>query len=120
MRPGVPWNVKGIEAEAREVAQQAARRAGVSLGEYLSGLILTDGRGAPGGGYPQPKQQGYVPGDGTYGPQLQPQFRPQAVAPSAPQAVAARYPQAAAPAYPEPYHAPQAFGPAAALAAAYA
>jgi localization factor PodJL len=124
MRPGVPWNVKGIEAEAREVAQQAARRAGVSLGEYLSGLILTDGRGAPGGGYPQPQQQGYVPGDGTYGPQLQPQFqpqfRPQAVAPSAPQAVAARYPQAAAPAYPEPHHAPQAFGPAAALAAAYA
>ena len=120
MRPGVPWNVKGIEAEAREVAQQAARRAGVSLGEYLSGLILTDGRGAPGGGYPQPQQQGYVPGDGTYGPQLQPQFRPQAVAPSAPQAVAARYPQGSAPAYPEPYHAPQAFGPAAALAAAYA
>jgi hypothetical protein len=70
MRPGVPWNVKGIEAEAREVAQQAARRAGVSLGEYLSGLILTEGRAAPGGAYPQ--QQG----DGTYGPQ--PQYRPPA------------------------------------------
>ena len=52
MRPGVPWNVKGIEAEAREVAQQAARRAGVSLGEWLSGLILTDGKGGQAGGYP--------------------------------------------------------------------
>lgn len=111
MRPGVPWNVKGIEAEAREVAQQAARRAGVSLGEYLSGLILTEGRAAPGGAYPQ--QQG----DGTYGPQ--PQYRPQPAPQSYAQQQGPRYPQAAGPSYPEPNYPPPSFGPAAALAAAY-
>lgn len=75
MRPGVPWNVKGIEAEARDMAQLAARRSGVSLGEYLSQLIMTEGRssGSVGHGYPQ---QQFVPGDGTYGPQPQPQFEP--------------------------------------------
>ncbi len=77
MRPGVPWNVKGIEAEAREAAQLAARRAGVSLGEYLTQLIMTEGR--PGGGssgYSQAYNQAYQPGDGTYGPQPNPQYQP--------------------------------------------
>lgn len=69
MRPGVPWNVKGIEADAREMAQLAARRAGVSLGDWLTQVIMTEGRGAP-------QQQHYVPGDGTYGPQPQPQYQP--------------------------------------------
>ncbi len=68
MRPGVPWNVKGIEADAREAAQLAARRAGVSLGEYLTQLILTEGRVPGGHGY-APQQ--FHPGDGTYGPQPQ-------------------------------------------------
>lgn len=102
MRPGVPWNVKGIEAEAREVAQQAARRAGVSLGEWLSGLILTDGKGGPAGGYPQSHtQQGFLPGDGTFGPQ--PQFQPQ------PQQLsqAQRYPQAVPQVVPQGYQQPQ-------------
>ena len=84
MRPGVPWNVKGIEAEAREMAQLAARRAGVSLGDYLTQLIMTEGRGAPvGHGYPQ---QQFQPGNGTYGPQPQPVYQP--AVPSL------RYPQA--------------------------
>ncbi len=101
MRPGVPWNVKGIEAEAREVAQQAARRAGVSLGEWLSGLILTDGKGGQPGGYPQShSQQGFVPGDGTYGPQPQFQQAPQ------PFSQAQRYPQAVPPAVPQGYQQP--------------
>jgi localization factor PodJL len=102
MRPGVPWNVKGIEAEAREVAQQAARRAGVSLGEWLSGLILTDGKGGQAGGYPQSHtQQGFLPGDGTFGPQ--PQFQPQ------PQQLsqAQRYPQAVPQVVPQGYQQPQ-------------
>ncbi|MEQ1754078.1 MAG: hypothetical protein ABL973_08080 [Micropepsaceae bacterium] len=118
MRPGVPWNVKGIEAEAREVAQLAARRAGVSLGEWLSGLIMTDGRGGQPGGYPQspqqqfsPQQQSYLPGDGTYGPQpmphLQPQYPPMNQAPRYPQAV----PQGNAHAYPQQFAQPQAFQP---------
>jgi localization factor PodJL len=75
MRPGVPWNVKGIEAEAREMAQLAARRNGVSLGEYLSQLIMTEGRVGTGShGYPQ---QQFMPGDGTYGPQPATYARPQ-------------------------------------------
>lgn len=100
MRPGVPWNVKGIEAEAREIAQLAARRAGVSLGEWLSGLILTDGRGGAPGGYPQSQQQHqYLPGDGTYGPQPMPlpQYPPisqvQRVPQVFPQGVPQSYPQ---------------------------
>lgn len=101
MRPGVPWNVKGIEAEAREVAQQAARRAGVSLGEWLSGLILTDGKGGQAGGYPQSHaQQGFLPGDGTYGPQ--PQFQPQ----PQPLSQAQRYPQAVPQVVPQGYQQP--------------
>jgi localization factor PodJL len=72
MRPGVPWNVKGIEADAREAAQVAARRAGVSLGEYLTQLIMSEGRVIP---LPQP-QQSYqqnsgMTADGTWGPTTQ-------------------------------------------------
>lgn len=40
MKPGIPWSVKGIEPEAREAAKQAARRAGLSLGEWLNGVIF--------------------------------------------------------------------------------
>ena len=31
-----PWSVKGIAAEERELAKQAARRAGVPIGQWLS------------------------------------------------------------------------------------
>ena len=40
MRPGIPWSVKGIEPEVREAAKYAARRSGLSLGEWLNHLIL--------------------------------------------------------------------------------
>ena len=40
MKPGVPWSVKGIEAEAREAAKFAARRSGMTLGEWLNSVIL--------------------------------------------------------------------------------
>jgi len=96
MRPGVPWNVKGIEAEAREAAQLAARRAGVSLGEYLTQLIMTEGR--PGGGssgYSQAYNQAYQPGDGTYGPQPMPQY--------VPPVPSLRYPHAVPQAQPQSY-----------------
>jgi localization factor PodJL len=39
MKPGVPWSVKGIEPEAREVAKDAARRSGMTLGEWLNTAI---------------------------------------------------------------------------------
>jgi localization factor PodJL len=40
MKPGIPWSVKGIEPEARVVAKRAARRAGITLGEWLNSVIL--------------------------------------------------------------------------------
>ena len=40
MKPGIPWSVKGIEAEAREAAKYAARRSGMTLGEWLNSVIL--------------------------------------------------------------------------------
>jgi localization factor PodJL len=40
MKLGVPWSVKGIRPEARETARQAARRSGMSLGEWLNTTIL--------------------------------------------------------------------------------
>lgn len=40
MKPGVPWSVKGIEPEVRAAAKTAARRAGMTLGEWLNSVIL--------------------------------------------------------------------------------
>jgi localization factor PodJL len=40
MKPGIPWSVKGIDAETREAAKEAARRAGMTLGEWLNSVIL--------------------------------------------------------------------------------
>jgi localization factor PodJL len=40
MKFGVPWSVKGIRPEARETAREAARRSGVSLGEWLNSVII--------------------------------------------------------------------------------
>jgi hypothetical protein len=40
MKPGLPWSVKGIESDAREAAKEAARRSGMTLGEWLNSTIL--------------------------------------------------------------------------------
>src|SRR5580698_592181 len=40
MRPDLPWNVAGIPPEAREAARAAARRDGLSVGEWLTRRIL--------------------------------------------------------------------------------
>ena len=40
MKPGIPWSVKGIEPEVREAAKIAARRAGLTVGEWLNSVIL--------------------------------------------------------------------------------
>ena len=40
MKPGIPWSVKGIEPETREAAKDAARRSGMTLGEWLNTMIL--------------------------------------------------------------------------------
>jgi localization factor PodJL len=40
MKPGIPWSVKGIEPDVREAAKVAARRSGMTLGEWLNSKIL--------------------------------------------------------------------------------
>ena len=36
----MPWSVKGVDAQARDVAKDAARRAGMTLGEWLNTMIV--------------------------------------------------------------------------------
>ncbi|MFZ1991748.1 MAG: peptidoglycan-binding protein [Alphaproteobacteria bacterium] len=43
MKSNIPWSVKGIDPEAREAAKIAARKAGMTLGEWLNSLILQSG-----------------------------------------------------------------------------
>src|SRR5688572_21145200 len=40
MKTGVPWNVKGLRPEARETAREAARRAGMSVSDWLNSVII--------------------------------------------------------------------------------
>ncbi len=39
MRQTIPWSVKGVDQDAREAAKEAARRSGLSLGEWLNAAI---------------------------------------------------------------------------------
>lgn len=60
MKPGVPWSVKGIRPETRETAKEAARRSGLSLGEWLNTVIIN-----------QAVQDGVEPhADDSYGDEL--------------------------------------------------
>ncbi len=43
MKSGAPWSVKGIESTTRETAKMAARRAGMTLGEWLNQIIQDRG-----------------------------------------------------------------------------
>ncbi len=45
MKPGIPWSVKGIEQQARAAAKQAARRSGMTIGEWLNTVILDSADG---------------------------------------------------------------------------
>ena len=49
MQPDLPWNVAGIPPEAREAARAAARRDGLSVGEWLTRKILRTLSEAAGG-----------------------------------------------------------------------
>ncbi len=42
MKSGGPWNLRGLRPEARQAARDAARRSGMSVGEWLNGVIDTD------------------------------------------------------------------------------
>jgi localization factor PodJL len=46
MKPGIPWSVKGVEPELREIAKTAARRSGMTLGEWLNSAINEQADGA--------------------------------------------------------------------------
>lgn len=39
MKTGAPWSVKGIDPQSREAAKMAARRAGMTLGEWFNQVI---------------------------------------------------------------------------------
>jgi len=43
MPSGAPWSVKGIDPRARAIAKTAARREGMTLGDWLNRVILDDG-----------------------------------------------------------------------------
>jgi localization factor PodJL len=42
MKSGGPWNLRGLRPETREAARDAARRSGVSVGEWLNSVIRED------------------------------------------------------------------------------
>ena len=44
MRLGDPWSVSGVRPDARETAQEAARRSGMPVGEWLNSIIATASR----------------------------------------------------------------------------
>ena len=48
MRAELPWNVAGIPPEAREAARAAARREGLSVGEWLTRHIMRSFSGTDG------------------------------------------------------------------------
>ena len=39
MNTSVPWSIKDLSSEAREAAADAARRAGLPLGDWLDSVI---------------------------------------------------------------------------------
>jgi localization factor PodJL len=47
MKSGIPWSVKGIEPDVREAAKDAARRSGLTLGEWLNATIIDRAEAAP-------------------------------------------------------------------------
>jgi len=47
MRHTIPWSVKGVDQDAREAAKEAARRSGMSLGEWLNSVIAEQAADAP-------------------------------------------------------------------------
>ena len=66
MQPDLPWNVAGIPPEAREAARAAARREGLSVGEWLTRRILRSlTENGEAGGWHRPPEIDYraIPGD---------------------------------------------------------
>lgn len=49
MATSLPWNVKGVDPRTRDAARAAARRAGMTLGEWLDSVIREEAADAPHG-----------------------------------------------------------------------
>lgn len=47
MKSNAPWSVKGIERDARETAKDAAKRQGMTVGEWLNHMIYSAGASDP-------------------------------------------------------------------------
>jgi localization factor PodJL len=52
MKSAAAWNVRGVGIDARETAYEAARRAGLSVGEWLNSVIIDSAGDADHGRYP--------------------------------------------------------------------
>ena len=63
MPSGAPWSVKGIDPRARAIAKTAARKEGLTLGEWLNRVILEDPE--PGGDWDDQLER--FPGFGSGG-----------------------------------------------------
>jgi localization factor PodJL len=61
MTSGAPWSVKGIDPKAREIAKDLARRAGMTLGEWMNQMIFDDGSEADESGAPAVRAAGATP-----------------------------------------------------------
>ncbi len=51
MKSNAPWSVKGIERDARETAKEAAKREGMTVGEWLNQMIYAAGDPESSGGH---------------------------------------------------------------------
>jgi localization factor PodJL len=68
MKAAIPWSVKGIEPTARELAKDAARRSGLTLGEWLNTVISEKADGGeqeamPTGASRTSRSRAYAPAD---------------------------------------------------------
>src|SRR6202000_2733430 len=72
MRADIPWNVAGIPPEAREAARAAARREGLSVGEWMTRRILRRFSDAPDDMTPAREQ--WATNGGGYAPQPEPRI----------------------------------------------
>ena len=42
MKSGMPWNLRGVDEETREAVYEAARRAGLTVGQWLNATVGDD------------------------------------------------------------------------------
>ena len=71
----IPWSVKGVDPEAREAAKLAARKAGMTLGDWLNQTIRTAAAEQLKHGAPRQTYQSYQPQQPNYPPP--PNYPPQ-------------------------------------------